>query len=60
MLVQQFLKVNSHSLTNFAVTRNHLSTIKFHIKVSLFFATKIACRTVQNFGYPGELPFLNS
>ena len=33
-----FLKMNSHSLTNFTVSRNHVTTIVSHIELLLFFA----------------------
>ena len=33
ILVQQFLKMNSHSLTYFAVSRNHLSTIMSEVEI---------------------------
>ena len=37
--IQQLLKMNSHSMTNFVLSRNHVTTITFHIEVLLFFAS---------------------
>ena len=45
--VHQFLKVNSHSLTNFAVNRNHVTTIVSQIEVLLSFARDL-CSTAQH------------
>ena len=36
IFIQQFLELNSHFLTNFAVSRNHINTFVFHIEVLFF------------------------
>ena len=53
LLDYQFLKMNSHSLTNFAVNRNHVNTIVSHIEVLLFFARDL-CSTAQHLVYIRE------
>ena len=45
--------MNSHSLTNFTVSRNHVTTTVSHREV-LLFCTRDFCRNAQNFGYPSE------
>ena len=51
--VHQFLKMNSHSLTNFAVNRNHVSTIMSEVEILSSFARDL-CSTAQNFVLSGE------
>ena len=43
-----FWKVISHCLTNFAVNRNHLSTVMSEVEILSSFARNF-CRTAQNF-----------
>ena len=48
-----FLKMNSHSLTNFAVNRNHVSTVMSEVEIMSSFARDFH-RTAQNFVYTSE------
>ena len=50
MPVHQFPKMNSHSLTSFAVNRDHVSTIMSEIEILSSHASDL-CRTAQNFVY---------
>ena len=51
--VHQFLKINSHSRTNFAVNRDHVNTIVSQIEILLSFARDL-CSTAQHFVYIRE------
>ena len=44
----QFLKMDSHSLSNFAVNRNHLTTVMSEIEILSSFARDL-CSTTQHF-----------
>ena len=48
MPIHQFLKMNSHSLTNFAVNRNHVSTVMSEVGILSSFARDF-CSTAQHF-----------
>ena len=37
IFIKQFLEMNSHLLTNFAVSRNQVTSVVFYIEVLLFF-----------------------
>ena len=49
----QFLKMSSHSLTNFAENRNHVTTIMSQIEVLLSLHA-ISANTAQHFVYTDE------
>ena len=49
----QILKMNSHSLTNFAVNRNNVSTVMSEVEILSFFARDL-CSTEQHFVYTSE------
>ena len=53
MPVHQFLKMNSHYLTNFAVNRNHVTTIMSELEMHSTFANDL-CSTAQHFVYISE------
>ena len=53
MPVHKFLKMNSHSLTNFAVIRNHVSTIMSEVEILSSFARDL-CSAAQHFVYTSE------
>ena len=48
MPVHQFLKMNSHSLTNFAVNRNHVTTVMSEVEILSSFARDL-CSAAQHF-----------
>ena len=50
MPVHHFLKMNSHSLTNFAVNRNCVSTVMSEVEILSSFARDL-CSTAQHFVY---------
>ena len=52
----QFLKMNSHSLTNCAVNRNHVSTVVSQVEILSSFARDL-CSTAQNFVHSSESSF---
>ena len=51
--IHQFLKMNSHSLTNFAVNRNHVSTVMSEVEILSSFARDF-CSTAQHFMYTSK------
>ena len=53
ILVHQFLKMSSHSLTNFAVNRDHVTTIMSQINILSSFARGL-CSATHNFVYTRE------
>ena len=48
MPVHQFLKMNSHSLTNFAVNRNHVTTVMSQVEILSSFASDL-CSGAHHF-----------
>ena len=55
MPIHQFLKMNSHSLTNFAVNRNHVSTIISRVEILSSFARDL-CSMHNTLCTPVSLP----
>ena len=53
MPVHQFLNVSSLSLTNFAVNRNHVSTVVSEVEILSSFARDV-CSAAQNFVHSSE------
>ena len=53
MPVHQFLKMSSHSLTNFAVNLNHVATVMSQIEILSSFA-RDPCSTAQDFVHTSE------
>ena len=51
--IHLFLKMNSHSLTNFAVNRNCVSTVMSEVEILSSFARDF-CPTAQNFVHSSE------
>ena len=59
MPVHQFLKMNSHSLTNFAVNRNHVTTVESQVEILSSFARDL-CSTARHFVCTSESSFQRS
>ena len=57
--VHQFLKMSSHSLTNFAVNRDHETTVMFEVEILSSFARDL-CSAAQHFVYTSGSSFQRS
>ena len=57
--IHQLLEVIPHSLTNFVVNKNHVSTVMSELEILSSFARDF-CRTAQNFVYSSESPVQRS
>ena len=53
MPIHQFLKMSSHSLNNFAVNRDHVTTVTSQVEILSSFARDL-CSTAQQFVYTSE------